>query len=108
MEHTHRVVRLTRMTADIFPDLNRGLLLAGAILHDLGKIKEIEDGVTAKNSFEGQLLGHIVLGWEMVREMGINIIDQTISIMISLHKIDRWRCWHAISNRITKISGRYT
>jgi 3'-5' exoribonuclease len=68
MEHTHRVVCLTRMTADIFPELNRGLLLAGAMLHDLGKIKEIEEGLTAQNSFEGQLLGHIVLGWEMVRE----------------------------------------
>jgi 3'-5' exoribonuclease len=68
MEHTHRVVRLSRKAAEIFPELNRGLLLAGTILHDLGKIKEIEDGLTAQNSVEGQLLGHIVLGWEMVRE----------------------------------------
>ena len=75
------------MTADIFPDLNRGLLLAGALLHDLGKIKEIEDGLTAQNSFEGQLLGHIVLGWEMVREAARTIVWDDLRLLTQLEHI---------------------
>jgi 3'-5' exoribonuclease len=68
LEHTHRLVRLARQVLEVFPDLDRSLVLAGAMLHDLGKIKEIDGYLAAENSLEGQLLGHVTLGWEMVRE----------------------------------------
>jgi 3'-5' exoribonuclease len=68
LEHTHRLVRLARQVLETFPDLDRSLVLAGAMLHDLGKIKEIDGYLAAENSLEGQLLGHVALGWEMVRE----------------------------------------
>ena len=43
-------------------------MLAGAILHDLGKVKELANPQAPDITVPGALLGHIVLGWEMVRE----------------------------------------
>jgi 3'-5' exoribonuclease len=68
LEHSHRLVQLARKVLEVFPDLDRSLVLAGAMLHDIGKIKEIDGFLTAQNSLEGQLIGHVALGWEMVRE----------------------------------------
>ena len=52
----------------IYPELQPDLVLAGAILHDLGKVKELTSPQAPDITVAGALLGHIVLGWEMVRE----------------------------------------
>ena len=48
--------------------INRDLLLAGAILHDIGKIREYSAGITTKITDEGKLLGHITIGYGIVLE----------------------------------------
>jgi 3'-5' exoribonuclease len=68
LEHTFRVFQLAREVIRFYPELHKGLALAGAVLHDIGKLKELEGVLSSDNSYEGQLLGHVTLGWEMVRE----------------------------------------
>jgi len=68
LEHTWSVARHALQSLTIYPDLNPDLVLAGAILHDLGKVKELTNPQAPDITVSGALLGHIVLGWEMVRE----------------------------------------
>jgi 3'-5' exoribonuclease len=66
LEHTLEVVDLCMHASPVFPGLNRDLLVAGALLHDIGKIGELEMNVVPQYSVEGRLLGHIVMGTEML------------------------------------------
>ena len=51
------------------PPLNKGLIVAAAILHDLGKVRELKyDPVEAKYTKEGSLIGHVLMGRDLVRE----------------------------------------
>ena len=68
LEHTWFVARLTLKCLSVYEGLNPDLALAGAILHDLGKVKELANPQAPDITVAGALLGHIVLGWEMVRE----------------------------------------
>jgi 3'-5' exoribonuclease len=68
LEHTWSVARHALRSLEVYRSLNKDLVLAGAILHDLGKIKELANPECPKRTVAGGLLGHIVLGWEMVRE----------------------------------------
>jgi 3'-5' exoribonuclease len=67
LEHTWFVARHALASLNIYPDLSRDLVLAGAILHDLGKVKELANPSAPEATVPGRLLGHIVLGWDMVR-----------------------------------------
>jgi 3'-5' exoribonuclease len=67
-EHTLSVMDLCAAAAGHYPDLDRDLLLAGAFCHDLGKIRELAVRPGFPYTEEGQLLGHVVMGYEMVRE----------------------------------------
>lgn len=66
LEHTLGVTRLCDFFAKQYPMLNRDLLLAAAMLHDIGKLEELS--VFPENDYtdEGQLLGHIAMGMEIV------------------------------------------
>lgn len=66
LEHTLGVVILCDCFADRYPMLNRDLLLTGAMLHDIGKLKELSDFPTNDYTDDGQLLGHIIIGVEMI------------------------------------------
>ncbi|MEA4925164.1 MAG: HD domain-containing protein [Syntrophomonadaceae bacterium] len=66
LEHTLEVADLCSQTLGIFPELNRDLVLTGALLHDVGKIVELDITVVPQYTIEGRLVGHIVLGTEMI------------------------------------------
>ena len=68
LEHTLSVMELADKTAALYPILNRDLLLAGALVHDISKIDEIRFDVEITYSDEGQLLGHLVMGVEKLNE----------------------------------------
>ncbi|MBM4274468.1 MAG: HD domain-containing protein, partial [Deltaproteobacteria bacterium] len=68
LEHTCFVARHALASLAVYPDLNPDLVVAGAILHDLGKLKELANPYAPERTVSGELLGHIVLGWKMVRE----------------------------------------
>lgn len=66
IEHVLSVCKLAKMTASHYKDIDLDLLLAGAILHDIGKIDELTFDRGFGYSTEGQLLGHIAIGVRMV------------------------------------------
>lgn len=68
LEHTLSVVKMCDYYAGYYPGLNRDLLLTAALFHDIGKIKELS--VFPENDYtdDGQLLGHIIIGTEMITE----------------------------------------
>ncbi|MCR4691802.1 MAG: HD domain-containing protein [Lachnospiraceae bacterium] len=68
LEHTLSVTKLCDYYCSAYPALNRDLLLAAAMLHDIGKIREITAFPENDYSDEGNLLGHIVMGVEMISE----------------------------------------
>jgi 3'-5' exoribonuclease len=68
LEHTWSVARHALQSLSVYQGLHPDLVLAGAILHDLGKVKELANPQAPDITVAGALLGHIVLGWEMVRE----------------------------------------
>jgi 3'-5' exoribonuclease len=87
LEHTWSVSRHALRSLDIYPELNRDLVLAGAILHDLGKIKELANPRAPERTREGELLGHIVLGWEMVREEARSLEFPDPNLLVQLEHI---------------------
>ncbi|MCX8043766.1 MAG: HD domain-containing protein [Desulfobacterota bacterium] len=68
MEHTHMVARIAKDMVGYYPTLNQDLVIAGALLHDIGKIRELSCETSFEYSDSGRLLGHIVMGDEIVRE----------------------------------------
>jgi 3'-5' exoribonuclease len=70
MEHSLSVARACdRLCAHYLAQgarLDRDLLVAGALLHDLGKVRELRTGRTFSYTDEGQLLGHILIGLQIV------------------------------------------
>ena len=68
MQHTLSVVRLCEFYCQAYPKLNRDLLVSAAICHDMGKVKELSLFPQNDYTEEGQFLGHIVIGTEMVSE----------------------------------------
>jgi 3'-5' exoribonuclease len=68
MEHTLSLTRLVQNNASHYEGLNIDLLMTGAILHDLGKVYELSYQRSFDYSDEGRLLGHILIGIEMLEE----------------------------------------
>jgi len=68
LEHSLSVVRLVDAMVPLYPDLNRDLLVVGALLHDLGKVAELSYDRAFEYTDEGRLIGHISIGVEMLTE----------------------------------------
>lgn len=68
VEHTLGVARLCAFYSKQYPAINQDLLLTAALLHDIGKIYEFTEFPENDYSDEGNLLGHIIIGIEMVSE----------------------------------------
>jgi 3'-5' exoribonuclease len=61
LEHTLEIVRICDLMSDIHPEVNRDLLITGAILHDFGKTEELTSDIKFDYTDKGRLLGHIVI-----------------------------------------------
>lgn len=68
LEHTLSVTNMCEYYTKAYPMLNRDLLISVAILHDIGKTRELSDFPQNDYTDEGQLMGHIVIGAHMVME----------------------------------------
>lgn len=76
LEHTLSVTQTCLLLADRYvahysdlrPPLNRDLLVAGAVLHDIGRVLELDDGAPPQPTVAGRLLGHLFLGRDLVRD----------------------------------------
>ncbi len=75
LEHTLSMAILVDKIAGHYTGVDRDLLLAGAILHDIGKIREFEFSSRIDYTSEGRLLSHIVIGTQMIEEKMRQIPD---------------------------------
>lgn len=73
LEHTLSVTKLCDYYSTAYPILNRDLLLTAAMCHDIAKTKEISPLPENDYTDDGQLLGHIVMGSQMVAERAAQI-----------------------------------
>ncbi len=84
--HSVSIAKDTIKICERYPSLNRDYLLAGALLHDLGKTKEMAGVIAPGYTFEGNLLGHISIGAMMVQEEGVKLgtPDDKLTILVHL------------------------
>ena len=68
IEHTLEIVKLCDLMCDFHKELNRDLLIAGALLHDFGKTEELTYDSAFDYSDKGKLIGHIVICASMIEE----------------------------------------
>lgn len=68
LEHTVAVATLCRDAAELHRRLRRDLLLSAALLHDVGRTRELDRGPLFQPTTEGRLLGHVHLGLRMIEE----------------------------------------
>lgn len=66
LEHTWEVLNYCEKIIEIHPTLDKDLLYAGAIVHDIGKVNTLVASVTIDNSREGMLLEHLYLGCDLI------------------------------------------
>ncbi|HET9673709.1 MAG TPA: HD domain-containing protein [Gaiellaceae bacterium] len=68
LEHTVGVATICRETAQLHPRLRTDLLLGAALLHDVGRTRELGRAPTFRPTEEGRLLGHVHLGLRLIEE----------------------------------------
>lgn len=73
VEHTLSVTQICDFMSGRYKYVNRDILIACAMLHDIGKIKELSEFPTNDYTDEGQLLGHIFIGAELISKVAANI-----------------------------------
>jgi 3'-5' exoribonuclease len=87
LEHTLSVVRLLEKVSDHYPGLNKDMIITGGILHDIGKIYEFSYDNIIDYSDEGRLIGHIVMGVEMINKKITDIPDFPVQLALELRHI---------------------
>ncbi|WP_319548675.1 3'-5' exoribonuclease YhaM family protein [Desulfogranum marinum] len=93
LEHTLSIIGMAVKTAEHYPMIDGDMLVAGALLHDIAKISEFDFGsVPFDYTDQGRLVGHLVLGAEMVRRAAENIqgldrdkVDRVTHLILSHH-----------------------
>ena len=92
IEHVLSLIGVADKICDHYTDLRRDLIVAGLVLHDIGKIEELSYKTGIRYTTRGQLLGHISIGAEMVSEkirtipdFPASLRDQLLHIILSHH-----------------------
>jgi 3'-5' exoribonuclease len=77
LEHVVNLLHLADLVAPRYPAVDRDLLLVGVLLHDIGKTLELESERGFSYTDAGQLLGHVLLGLELVEEKIREVEERT-------------------------------
>jgi 3'-5' exoribonuclease len=77
LEHVVQLLDVADRVVPLYPELDRDLLLTGIFLHDVGKVRELSYGRVFSYTDEGQLIGHLVIGVEMLNEKAAKVPDLT-------------------------------
>lgn len=91
LQHSVDVAGLALAMAEQIGDVDKDLVIAGALLHDLGKMREISTEVGFPYTNEGRLLGHISMSALMVQETALklrmpnNVLEKLLHILLSHH-----------------------
>ncbi len=89
LEHTVGVATLCRETAQLHLRLRHDLLLAAALVHDIGRVRELGRGPVFRQTDEGRLLGHVHLGLRTIEERS-DVLDPGVRAEL-LHAVS---CHH--------------
>ncbi|WP_209122146.1 3'-5' exoribonuclease YhaM family protein [Alkalihalobacillus sp. BA299] len=71
LEHIVTLCHVTAQVLPVYPHLNKDVIIASCILHDIGKTKALSDPVIPDYTTSGELIGHVVLSIEMILEGAI-------------------------------------
>ena len=84
--HSLSVLALCEKAASQYSFLDRDLLVAGALLHDIGKTEELSGAMVSTYTTKGNLLGHITLGALIVQEeaRNLNLSGEKITLLIHM------------------------
>ncbi len=83
-------ISICKMALDVcknYPQLNKDYLVAGALIHDIGKTREMNGIMASSYTFEGNLLGHISIGASIIMETGDKINTPKDKVTILAHMI---------------------
>ncbi len=90
IEHTLEIIKICDLLADFHPEVNRDLLISGAILHDFGKTEELSLDASFEYTDRGKLIGHIVIAASEIEKAAGSITgfpeslkDQLIHLVLS-------------------------
>lgn len=91
LEHVLEILRYCEISAELFPNLNMDLLITGALVHDIGKLEEMEMTTRIRGTNKGMFVGHVVLGSIFVSkkmdELGIDeeTKNKVLHMIVSHH-----------------------
>ncbi len=71
--HVYSMLRLSGPYLENYPYINKDLVYAGIILHDIGKVKELSGSKSVSYTKEGNLLGHITIGQNILHEICVEL-----------------------------------
>ena len=87
LEHSLKTAQIVDSIAVLYPAVNKDLAITGALLHDIGKIKEYDFDYAIEITDEGRLLGHIVLGLKLLDSLIEQISGFPKELQLALHHI---------------------
>lgn len=84
VQHCTEIARLAIATCQVFPQIDRDVLLTGVLVHDIGKIEEMTQDLFVEYTTTGKLLGHLTIGTEMVQRKidGISDFPETLRLQV--------------------------
>lgn len=85
--HIATMLKIAKSLCNIYPDLNKDLLYAGIILHDIGKIHELSGAVATSYTVEGTLLGHISIMVGEIKEVAAQLKIEGEEVLILQHLV---------------------
>ena len=84
--HTLSIIAMAKCVCDIYPSVDRDLLICGAALHDICKTDEFEtnaNGLVTRYSVKGELLGHLVMGAMVIRDKARELnVDEKTAVLL--------------------------
>ncbi|MFP3940315.1 MAG: HD domain-containing protein [Thermoanaerobaculia bacterium] len=87
LEHTVSMAELALKVAEHYPDVDRDLLLVGTLFHDLGKIRELGAMPANDYTLPGRLVGHVVMGRDLLRECCAEVPDVPEDLQLHLEHL---------------------
>ncbi len=86
--HTSEMIKIAVSLCNIYPSLDRDYLIAGVILHDLGKIEELSSPVVTEYTKEGKLLGHISIMDGRLLQIGKELgLEDSEELLVLRHMV---------------------
>lgn len=86
--HVSGMLKIAMAICDIYPFVNQDYLLAGVILHDLGKVEELSSGLITEYTTSGKLLGHISIGAGRLLQIGRELnLEDSEELLVLRHMI---------------------